>query len=228
MPATELGPGIAGLRSVRGSCRSLLCRGESRDIAGRPTPGPVIAPRLAVFTGGPLGVAVLAHVSRQLFIWVPSVPIRPARPKAASCSSRKFRRQPSHPGSLRPLRWRRLYRVAPALVRSTRIKNFEMWGGYTGRTNRQRAQYVANPDWVRCFKDTQAAIVRNSRRMGRRHHRFCLGGTIASSRLKPSWFVRLHLYYGGPIAPPPPPQNPTRSPKVPVQMHFGEKYGSIR
>lgn len=84
-------------------------------------------------------------------------------------------------------------------------------------------KFVANPDWAAMLRDTQAAIdsVQAAGPVG--IIGFCLGGSIAyvaATRL--SGLKAAIGYYGGAIV-----RFADETPKVPVQLHFGEQDSGI-
>jgi len=110
--------------------------------------------------------------------------------------------------------------VAPALF-DRQQKDFE--SGYTPDEIANARKYVANPDWGAMLKDTQAAIDELKKDGPVAIIGFCMGGTIAFlAACKLNGLSAAICYYGGQIA-----KNADEKPKVPVQMHFGEKDASI-
>jgi carboxymethylenebutenolidase len=106
--------------------------------------------------------------------------------------------------------------VAPALFDRTE-KGFEC--GYTPDEIAGARKFVANPDWDAMLKDTQAAIDELKKEGPVAIVGFCMGGSIAflaATRL--NGLSAAVAYYGGAIA-----KFADEKPKVPVQMHFGEK-----
>jgi carboxymethylenebutenolidase len=106
--------------------------------------------------------------------------------------------------------------VAPALFDRTQ-KGFEC--GYTPDEIAGARKFVANPDWDAMLKDTQAAIDELKKDGPVAIIGFCMGGSVAflaATRL--SGLSCAIAYYGGQIA-----KFADEKPKVPVQMHFGEK-----
>jgi carboxymethylenebutenolidase len=106
--------------------------------------------------------------------------------------------------------------VAPALFDRTE-KGFEC--GYTPDEIAGARKFVANPDWDAMLKDTQAAIDELKKDGPFAIVGFCMGGSIAflaATRL--NGLSAAVAYYGGAIA-----KFADEKPKVPVQMHFGEK-----
>jgi len=84
-------------------------------------------------------------------------------------------------------------------------------------------KFVANPDWAAMLRDTQAAIdaVQAIGPVG--IIGFCLGGSIAyAAATKLSGLSAAIGYYGGAIA-----RFADDKPKVPTQLHFGEKDAGI-
>ena len=84
-------------------------------------------------------------------------------------------------------------------------------------------KFVANPDWTAMLRDTQAAIdtVRDVGPVG--IIGFCLGGSIAyAAATKLSGLSAAIGYYGGAIV-----RFADDKPKMPTQLHFGEKDAGI-
>ena len=110
--------------------------------------------------------------------------------------------------------------VAPSIF--DRIEpNFQ--SGYTPEEVAIARKFVANPDWDAMLRDTQAAIdaVKDIGPVG--IVGFCLGGSVvyaAATRL--SGLAAAVGFYGGAIA-----RFADEKPKVPTQLHFGEKDASI-
>ena len=110
--------------------------------------------------------------------------------------------------------------VAPAVF-DRFVRDFEC--GYTPDEIANARKYVANPDWGAMLKDTQAAIDELKKDGPVAIIGFCMGGTIAFlAACKLNGLSAAICYYGGQIA-----KNADEKPKVPVQMHFGEKDASI-
>jgi carboxymethylenebutenolidase len=110
--------------------------------------------------------------------------------------------------------------VAPALFDRTE-KNFEC--GYTPDEIANARKFITNPNWDAMLKDTQAAIDNLKKEGPVAIIGFCMGGSIAflaAARL--NGLSAAIAYYGGAIA-----KFADEKPKVPVQMHFGEKDQSI-
>jgi carboxymethylenebutenolidase len=110
--------------------------------------------------------------------------------------------------------------VAPALFDRTE-KNFEC--GYTPDEIANARKFIANPNWDAMLKDTQPAIDELRKEGPVAIIGFCMGGTVAflaATRL--NGLSAAIAYYGGQIA-----KFADEKPKVPVQMHFGEKDQSI-
>ena len=110
--------------------------------------------------------------------------------------------------------------VAPAIF--DRIeKGFEC--GYTPDEIANARKFVANPDWAAMLRDTQAAIdaAKDIGPVG--IIGFCLGGSIAyAAATKLSGLSAAVGYYGGAIV-----RFADDKPKVPTQLHFGEKDAGI-
>jgi carboxymethylenebutenolidase len=110
--------------------------------------------------------------------------------------------------------------VAPSIF--DRIEpNFT--SGYSPDEIAVARQFVANPDWPAMLRDTQAAIdaVKDIGPVG--IIGFCLGGSIAyAAATKLSGLSAAVGYYGGAIV-----RFADDKPKVPTQLHFGEKDAGI-
>ena len=110
--------------------------------------------------------------------------------------------------------------IAPAIF--DRIeRNFQC--GYTPEEVAIARKFVANPDWAAMLRDTQAAIdaVKNVGPVG--IVGFCLGGSVAyAAATKLSGLSVAIGYYGGAIV-----RFADDKPKVPTQLHFGEKDAGI-
>jgi carboxymethylenebutenolidase len=110
--------------------------------------------------------------------------------------------------------------VAPAIF--DRVEpNFQC--GYTPDEIAVARKFVANPDWAAMLLDTQAAIdaVKAVGPVG--IIGFCLGGSIAyAAATKLSGLSAAIGYYGGAIV-----RFADDKPKVPTQLHFGEKDAGI-
>ena len=106
--------------------------------------------------------------------------------------------------------------VAPALFDRTQ-KGFEC--GYTPDEIASARKFIASPNWDAMLKDTQAAINELKKEGPVAIVGFCMGGSIAflaATRL--SGISCAIAYYGGQIS-----KFADEKPKVPMQMHFGEK-----
>jgi carboxymethylenebutenolidase len=110
--------------------------------------------------------------------------------------------------------------IAPAIF--DRVEpNFT--SGYTPDEIAIARKFVANPDWAAMLGDTQAAIdaVRDVGPVG--IIGFCLGGSIAyAAATKLSGLSAAIGYYGGAVV-----RFADDRPKVPTQLHFGEKDAGI-
>jgi carboxymethylenebutenolidase len=106
--------------------------------------------------------------------------------------------------------------VAPAIF--DRIeRNFQ--SGYTPDEVTNARKFVANPDWTAMLRDTGAAIdaVKDVGPVG--IIGFCLGGSVAyAAATRSSGLSAAIGYYGGAIV-----RFADDKPKVPTQLHFGEK-----
>ncbi len=110
--------------------------------------------------------------------------------------------------------------VAPAIF-DRQQPNFE--SGYSPDEIANARKFVANPDWAAMMKDVQAAIDDAKKSGPAAIIGFCLGGTIAFlAAAKLNGLSAAIGYYGGQIA-----KNADEKPKVPTQLHFGEKDASI-
>ena len=110
--------------------------------------------------------------------------------------------------------------LAPAVF-DRQQPNFEC--GYTPDEIANARKFVANPDWGAMLRDVQASIDELKKSGPVAIMGFCMGGTISFlSACKLSGLKAAVCYYGGQIA-----KNADEKPKVPVQMHFGEKDASI-
>ena len=106
--------------------------------------------------------------------------------------------------------------IAPSLF-DRMEPNFQC--GYSPDEIAAARKFIANPDWAAMLLDTQAAIdeVKNVGPVG--IIGFCLGGSIAyAAATKLSGLSAAVGYYGGAIVP-----YADDKPKVPTQLHFGEK-----
>jgi carboxymethylenebutenolidase len=106
--------------------------------------------------------------------------------------------------------------IAPAIF--DRIeRNFQ--SGYSPDEIAVARKFVANPDWDAMLRDTQAAInaVKDVGPVG--IVGFCLGGSVAyAAATKLSGLRAAVGYYGGAVV-----RFADDRPKVPTQLHFGEK-----
>jgi carboxymethylenebutenolidase len=110
--------------------------------------------------------------------------------------------------------------IAPALF-DRQEPNFE--SGYSPDEIANARKFVANPDWGAMMRDTQAAIDAAKKYGPAAIAGFCMGGTIAFlAAAKLNGLSAAVGFYGGQIA-----KNADEKPKVPVQLHFGEKDASI-
>lgn len=95
--------------------------------------------------------------------------------------------------------------------------------GYTPDEIATARAFIANPDWAAMLRDTQAAIdaVKSVGPVG--IIGFCLGGSIAyAAATKLSGLSAAVGYYGGAVV-----RFADDKPKVPTQLHFGEKDAGI-
>jgi carboxymethylenebutenolidase len=106
--------------------------------------------------------------------------------------------------------------IAPSIF--DRIEpNFQC--GYSPEEVAVARKFVVNPDWAAMLRDTQAAIdaVANVGPVG--IVGFCLGGSLVyAAATKLSGLTAAIGYYGGAIV-----RFADDKPKVPTQLHFGEK-----
>jgi carboxymethylenebutenolidase len=110
--------------------------------------------------------------------------------------------------------------VAPAIF-DRQQPNFE--SGYSPDEIANARKFVANPDWGAMMRDVQAAIDDANKHGPTAIIGFCLGGTMAFlAAAKLNGLSAAIGYYGGQIA-----KNADEKPKVPTQLHFGEKDASI-
>jgi carboxymethylenebutenolidase len=106
--------------------------------------------------------------------------------------------------------------IAPAIF--DRIEP-DFQSGYSPDEVAIARKFVANPDWAAMLRDTQAAIdvAKSVGPVG--IIGFCLGGSVAyAAATKLSGLSAAVGYYGGAIA-----RFADDTPKVPTQLHFGEK-----
>lgn len=110
--------------------------------------------------------------------------------------------------------------VAPALFDRSE-KDFEC--GYTPDEIANARKFVANPDFGAMLRDTQAAIDELKKEGPVAIMGFCMGGTVAFlAAAEANGLSAAVCYYGGHII-----KIVDKQPKVPIQMHFGEKDASI-
>jgi len=110
--------------------------------------------------------------------------------------------------------------LAPAVF-DRQQPNFE--SGYTPDEIANARKFVANPDWGAMLRDVQAAIDELKKGGPVAIMGFCMGGTVSFlAACKLNGLSAAVCYYGGQIA-----KNADQKPKVPTQMHFGEKDASI-
>lgn len=110
--------------------------------------------------------------------------------------------------------------IAPSIF--DRIES-NFTSGYTPDEVANARKFVANPDWAAMLLDTQAAIdaVKSVGPVG--IVGFCLGGSIAYlAATKLSGLSAAVGYYGGAVV-----RFADDKPKVPTQLHFGEKDAGI-
>jgi len=110
--------------------------------------------------------------------------------------------------------------IAPSIFDRVE-RNFQC--GYSPEEVAEARKFVANPDWAAMLRDTQAAIdaVKDVGPVGILG--FCLGGSVAyAAATKLSGLSAAIGYYGGAIV-----RFADDKPKVPTQLHFGEKDAGI-
>lgn len=110
--------------------------------------------------------------------------------------------------------------IAPSIFDRTEA-NFQC--GYSPEEIAIARKFIANPDWAAMLRDTEAAIdaVRGVGPVG--IIGFCLGGSVAyAAATKLSGLSAAIGYYGGAIV-----RLADDKPKVPTQLHFGEKDAGI-
>jgi carboxymethylenebutenolidase len=110
--------------------------------------------------------------------------------------------------------------IAPSIFDRSE-PNFQ--SGYSPDEIAVARKFVANPDWEAMLRDTQAAIdaVKDVGPVG--IIGFCLGGSIAyAAATKLTGLKASVVYYGGAVV-----RFANDKPKVPTQLHFGEKDSGI-
>jgi carboxymethylenebutenolidase len=110
--------------------------------------------------------------------------------------------------------------IAPAIF--DRIER-DFQCGYSPEEIAVARKFVANPDWTAMLRDTRAAIdaVKDVGPVG--IVGFCLGGSVVyAAATKLSGLSAAIGYYGGAIV-----RFADDKPKVPTQLHFGEKDAGI-
>lgn len=110
--------------------------------------------------------------------------------------------------------------IAPAIF--DRIeRNFQ--SGYSPDEVAVARKFIANPDWPAMLMDTQAAIDAVSDVGPVGIIGFCLGGSVAYAAATKLSGLRAAIgYYGGAVV-----RFADDKPKVPTQLHFGEKDAGI-
>jgi carboxymethylenebutenolidase len=110
--------------------------------------------------------------------------------------------------------------IAPAVF-DRQQPNFE--SGYSPDEIANARKFVANPDWAAMLKDVQAAIDDANKSGPTAIIGYCLGGSLAFiAGAKLNGLSAAIGYYGGQIV-----KHADEKPKVPTQLHFGEKDASI-
>jgi carboxymethylenebutenolidase len=110
--------------------------------------------------------------------------------------------------------------IAPSIFDHTQ-PDFQT--GYSPDEVANARKFIANPDWPAMLRDSQAAIdaVKSVGPVG--IIGFCLGGSIAyAAATKLSGLSAAVGYYGGAVV-----RFAEDKPKVPTQLHFGEKDAGI-
>ena len=110
--------------------------------------------------------------------------------------------------------------IAPSIFDRTKP---DFQSGYSPEEIAEGRKFVANPDWAAMLRDTQAAIdaVSDAGPVG--IIGFCLGGSIAfAAATKLSGLSAAIGYYGSAVV-----RFADDKPKVPTQLHFGEKDAGI-
>ncbi|MGA8989075.1 MAG: dienelactone hydrolase family protein [Rhodoplanes sp.] len=110
--------------------------------------------------------------------------------------------------------------IAPAVF-DRYSRNFE--SGYSPAEVEEARKFIPRIDWRAMLRDTQAAIdaVRNAGKVG--IIGYCMGGTVAFLAAgKLDGLSAAVGYYGGQTA-----RNADLKPKVPTQLHFGDRDQSI-
>jgi carboxymethylenebutenolidase len=110
--------------------------------------------------------------------------------------------------------------IAPSIFDRTQ-PDFQT--GYSPDEVANARKFIANPDWPAMLRDSQAAIdaVKSVGPVG--IIGFCLGGSIAyAAATKLSGLSAAVGYYGGAVV-----RFADDKPKVPTQLHFGEKDAGI-
>jgi carboxymethylenebutenolidase len=110
--------------------------------------------------------------------------------------------------------------VAPSIF-DRMEPNFQ--SGYSPDEVTVARKFIANPDWAAMLRDTQAAIDAVGNVGPVAVVGFCLGGSVAyAAATKCSGLSAAIGFYGGVIA-----RLAEDKPKVPTQLHFGEKDAGI-
>lgn len=110
--------------------------------------------------------------------------------------------------------------IAPAIFDRVE-RNFQ--SGYSPDEVAVARKFVADPDWPAMLMDTQAAIDAVSDVGPVGIIGFCLGGSVAFAAATKLSGLRAAIgYYGGAVV-----RFADDKPKVPTQLHFGDKDGGI-
>jgi carboxymethylenebutenolidase len=110
--------------------------------------------------------------------------------------------------------------IAPSIFDRSQ-PNFQC--GYTPDEIANARKFIASPDWPAMLRDTQAAIDAAEGNGPIGIIGFCLGGSVAyAAATKLSGLSAAVGYYGGAVV-----RFADDKPKVPTQLHFGEKDAGI-
>lgn len=110
--------------------------------------------------------------------------------------------------------------LAPALF-DRQVKGFE--SGYSEEEVAEARKFLADLDWPKLLMDTEAAVKALRPEVPVAVLGFCLGGSVAYlAAARSEGLAAAVCFYGGRIA-----HFADEAPRVPVQMHFGEKDHTI-
>src|SRR3984957_4329634 len=102
-------------------------------------------------------------------------------------------------------------------------QQLDFQSSYTTNKIAKARKFVANPDWGAMLRDVQAAIDELKKNGPVAIMGFCMGGPISFlAASKWNGLPAAVFYYGGQIV-----KKASAKPKIPTQMHFGEKDASI-